>query len=700
VPVMDDLELRELFASEVTERASRLVDAAQLAHSGTATDTDIEMLRREAHTIKGTARMMGFTAIGDAGFTAEQAVAQVDSPGVAIAIEQLGGTLAEAVGADPQTGTAALTDAVAGLVAALDGDLPPDDTRDTGEDDVVEDDAVGTFPQAAPAIPDGSTPDSDSKDLGGLLAALDSWAFGETVRVNAANLFKLINAICSLRVDTEVIETLVLAATADEGRDPDPDLMSRLRAEVVRTGRDAGDLQVRAIELASAPVSEVTNTFPQLLRYLARKIGKEIRFELVGDDLMADRQVLERIADPLRQLLVNAVHHGLEPTAERLAAGKSRTGRVSLHLSIKDNKLELVVEDDGRGVDWPAVHRKGIEQGLVPHDAPADPDRLRTLLFTDGFGTVGASDLVTGDGSGLAAVTEAIEALHGTFTFETTPGEGTRVVLVVPVSRALQDVILINVAGEQWGIPEIAVLDRLRVADIPFAGTAPHLTFDWEGNRIPAYSFADAAGLTSTEEPRDLLVVSIPSGPVGFLVDRMLGARQMAARELGPLLDGVPHLTGAALLGGGNVVVLVDPTRLAERASAAADGDEPRYRVLVVDDSPGARQVVGGALGSAGFEVTLAGTAAEALAHLDGESVDGIVLDYVMPDIDGASLVREIRSRGVAVPIVVLSGLATPRDQALALEAGANLYFDKDDVRRGALAGALRDLIGSAALRD
>jgi len=693
VPVMDDLELRELFASEVTERASRLVDAAQLARSGTATDADFEMLRRESHTIKGTARMMGFTAIGNAGFMVEQAVLQVESPAVATAIERLGGTLAEAAAADPETGTPALTEAVAALVAALDGELPPDENRDAGEDDV----AVDAFPQAAPALPEGPTPDSDPKDLGGLLAALDSWAFGETVRVNAASLFKLINAICSLRVDTEVLETLVLPATADEGVEPDPDLMSRLRAEVVRAGRDAGDLQIRAIELASAPVSEITSTFPQLLRYLARKIGKEIRFELVGDDLMADRQVLERIADPLRQLLVNAVHHGLEPAAERLAAGKPRTGQVSLLISIKDNKLELVVEDDGRGVDWPAVHRKGIEQGLVPHDGPADPDRLRSLLFTDGFGTAGASDLVTGDGGGLSAVTEAVEALHGTFTFDTAPGEGTTVVLVVPVSRALQDVILINVAGEQWGLPEIAVLDRLRVADIPFVGTAPHLTVEWEGASIPVYSFAYAAGLTSTEEPRDLLVVSIPSGPVGFLVDRVLGARQMAARELGPLLDGVPHLTGAALLGGGNVVVLVDPTRLAERASAAADRDGPRYRVLVVDDSPGARQVVGGALGSAGFEVTLAGTAADALGHLGERPVDGIVLDYVMPDIDGASLVREIRSRGVTVPIVVLSGLATPRDQARALEAGANLYFDKDDVRRGALAGALRDLIGSAA---
>jgi CheY-like chemotaxis protein len=117
----------------------------------------------------------------------------------------------------------------------------------------------------------------------------------------------------------------------------------------------------------------------------------------------------------------------------------------------------------------------------------------------------------------------------------------------------------------------------------------------------------------------------------------------------------------------------------------------------VVDDSLGVRQVVGSALGSAGFEVSLAATATEALALLDSGRFDGIVLDYVLPEMDGATLAGSIRGRGITAPIVVLSGLATPRDQARVLEAGADLYFDKDDVRKGALAEALHDLIESAA---
>jgi chemotaxis protein histidine kinase CheA len=691
---MDDPEIRALFSAELAERSARLVEAAQLARSGTATEGDFELFRREAHTIKGTGRMMGFSAIGSAGLAIEEVAARIEEPRIATAVERLGSILPDAIAADADTGSPELIAAMESLAAAVDGRPEPIAPADPSPDEAS---ARDPFPLAAPGAPEGLIPGTDSHDLGGLLSNLDSWAFGETVRVNAASLFRLINAICSLRVDTEVLETLVLAATTD-GSGADPDLMSRLRAEVVRAGRDASEVQDQAIELASSPVSEVTNTFSQLLRYLGRKTNKEIRFELVGDELMADRQVLERIADPLRQLLVNAVHHGLETAEERLAAGKARTGLVALRVRLKENTLEFVVEDDGVGVDWPAVHRLGVEKGLIPIGAAADPDRLRSLLFSEGFGTAGSSDLVAGDGSGLSAVAEAVEALHGAFTFETTAGVGTTIVLTVPVSRALQDAVLIRSAGQQWGIPEIAVLDRIPLDDVDQDGTLPS-TVEWQGGAIPLYRFAEAAGLASEEPPRSLLVVSSPGGPVGFAVDRIIGARQIAVRELGPLLNSVPHLTGAAVLGGGDFVVLVDPARLAERAGAPAESDDTdttRYRILVVDDSLGVRQVVGSALGSAGFEVSLAATATEALAILEANQIDGIVLDYVLPEMDGATLSETIRGQGISAPIVVLSGLATLRDQARGLEAGADLYFDKDDVRQGALAEALHDLIGSA----
>jgi CheY-like chemotaxis protein len=139
-------------------------------------------------------------------------------------------------------------------------------------------------------------------------------------------------------------------------------------------------------------------------------------------------------------------------------------------------------------------------------------------------------------------------------------------------------------------------------------------------------------------------------------------------------------------------VVLVDPGRMAERARLIPESSGPRLRVLVVDDSRGARQVVGGALGLAGFEVDLAGSPTEALSALAGQRYDAILLDYVLPTMDGATLVRKVRALGISAPIVMMSGQATERDRERALAAGADDYFDKNDLRRGALADALRRL--------
>ena len=216
----------------------------------------------------------------------------------------------------------------------------------------------------------------------------------------------------------------------------------------------------------------------------------------------------------------------------------------------------------------------------------------------------------------------------------------------------------------------------------------------WQEAPLPLVAFAEAVGLPEEEPLTRVMVASTPAGPVGLLVAAEIGRRQVAARELGALLDGAPHVTGAALLGGGDVVVLVEPARMA--AAVPADSRSlsgPRPRVLVVDDSRGVRQVVGQALGLAGFDVDLAGSPTEALSALAGQRYDAIVMDYVMPTMDGASLVRKVRGLGIVAPVVVMSGQATERDRARAVAAGADAYFDKSDVRRGALAAALRSLV-------
>lgn len=678
----EDLELQRLFAGEIEERGARLAHGAdQLAAENLPAELLAEMYR-EGHTVKGTARMMGYSAVSDAGKLLEDAWralrdSELDpDPQLAAALRRLAGELLGAVGADPATGTPGLAAGMRDLRREMQGDR-------LSIDEIIPEGLAG--PNRA-----------DHADLGGLLGTLDSWAFGENTRVNAASLFRLINEICSLRVDAEAVVGMVGKVTRSLGKPAELDeALARLHAMVASNEKAVEDLQTRAVDLAATPLSEIMGTYAQLVKYLSRKAGKEIRFELVGDQFAVDRQVLERLSDPLRHLLVNAVHHGVEPPEERAASGKPRTATLALRADIIDHRLSIVVEDDGRGVDWNAVRRAAIRRGLLPEGERPDTEALRSLLFAPNFSTTIPGDLV-GDGQGLAAVAQAVEALHGSLMFETDPGQGTRITLTVPTSRALQDAVLIKAAGQTWGIPEIAVLDNLPLESVKLVETPQRTEMMWEGAALPVMSFAAAVGLRETGELSRVLVIASPIGPVGFLVVAELGRRQVASRELGPVLDGVPHLTGAALLGGGDVVVLVDPSRLAERARAVRETVDTRHRVLVIDDSRGARQVVGGALGSAGFEVDLAGSPTEALSVLAEQDFDAIVMDYVLPTMDGATLAARVRDLGITAPIVMLSGAATAADQSRALKAGADAYLDKDDVRKGALAAVIHDLIEGA----
>jgi two-component system, chemotaxis family, sensor kinase CheA len=675
LPAHDELDLQSLFAAEMDERASRLVDGAQRLREGSVDQELLVAMVREGHTIKGTARMMGYTAVSDGGKLLEDGWrclrdGEVEaSPALAAALAKLTRELQAAVGADPATGTPGLADGMRALRGAL--QTPAADTESPEE---------GTRQASA-----------DPGDLDGLLGSIGAFGFGENVRVDAANLYRLINELCSLRVDAEVIERLadeVAASSQSEG-------MERLRELIAEGGKAAVALQQRAVDLAAMPLRDITATFSQLIRYIARRSGKELRFELVGDDHVADRQVVERLSDPLRHLLVNAVEHGVETPAERISRGKPRTATLSLHAEATEQRLIITIEDDGRGVDWTKVRRVGLQRGLIGPGEADDGDALRALLFAPGMSTERDSGLL-GEGMGLAIVAGAVESLQGMLTFDTEFGVGTRVVITVPRSRALQDAVIVTAGGQAWGVPEISVLDSVPTASVEMGEVFGRLEAAWSGQSIPVVSFAEAVGLEAEREPSVMLVVSTTAGPVGFLVEEETGRRQVAARELGPVLSGVPHLTGAALLGGGDVIVLVDPTRLADRARVGSREEAPRHRVLVVDDSRAARQVVGGALGSAGFEVDLAGSPTEALSVLAESSFDAIVLDYLMPTMDGATLASRVRGLGIRVPIVLLSGVATPEDAARAIAAGADTYLEKDDARTGALASALHELIARA----
>ena len=674
-------ELLDIYLAEVDERAERLVAAARALPRGPLDAARLQEAVRDAHTLKGSSHMMGRPDAGEAAAVLERswktiATSELESASeYAPALERVAAWLPRGARGSAGVGEIGTDLTILRSMGTPGAPLP----------------AAAERPQTRLQQLRGGEGESlrerlDSPtSLGGLLESIEHEVMGGVTRVDTADLYRLINRAVEVGLDTEALVDLthIKLDNADPTR-----LIEAWRSQLSQLARDVADLQRWAVSLANVSFRDAIETFPQFVRFLARRLGKDVRFEVSGDDIELDRQIVDMLREPLRHLLVNAVDHGIEPPDERAILGKPHTGVVSLRAQVLDDRLVVTVADDGRGIDWNAVREVARSRGLELADG-----QLNALLFSRGFSTLPTPGDFSGEGEGLAVVAEALDRVAGGIHIDSVPGQGTTVALSLPVSLVLQNVVIV-VAGDQfWGIPEPSVRATLPLgaADIRHAEEGRQLRFN--GELIPMISLTQALGVPRTEPETEALVLATRSGSVAVTVSEVVDRRRVAVKSLGPILDGSRHLTGAAFLGGGEIVVVVDHNYLGSRARRRDDGHDRRPRVLVVDDSAGVRQLIGATLSGRGFEVQVAGSAKEAVAAMADQSFDALVVDYSMPQSNGVELVRALRSAGVSLPIIMVSGVATPDDQAAAWEAGVDAYLDKFDLRQGALTASLRSLL-------
>ena len=536
-------------------------------------------------------------------------------------------------------------------------------------------------------------PDSGaSYDLGGLVGAVETWATEESVPVNAGRLFRMINDVAALRIDLESsIAQAGHLLQAAEGVSAAAMAGSLESLETVR--RTTVSLETAALALTTMPLSGVTSTLPQLTKYLAKRVGRDIELVVEGDDTPVDRQLVDRIGEVIRQLVVNAVAHGIEPVADRAAAGKASLGMVKVSLSRNDEHVQIVVTDDGAGIDWHKVRDTAIAQGLVEEDPTTE--ELRSVLYSAGFSTSPGQTEFTGDGEGLARVTEIVEQVFGTMTLDSTPGRGTTFVVTMPAHRALQSAQIFSAGGRAWGIPASSVTEVLGLPAVSISVTERGSFISHGDQAVPYSSFATVVGLDVEGLPSQVMVIQSPTGAIALAVDDVTDLRQVATKDLSPILSGSTSVvSGVALLGGEETVMLVDAGRLADKMREIEIRPEgPVHSVLVVDDSQGVRQVVSGVLASHGFSTLSAGSVSDALAVLSKHHVDALVVDFSMPRADGVALIHMVRQRYGDIPVVMLSGVANEEDRTRAERAGADAFFDKADFAKGALVEKLRELV-------
>ena len=672
-------ELIEIYHSEVVDRSRRLAAGARQLALQQLTPDAVADLVRDAHTIKGSSRVIGFGETGHAGALLETAWKRIEAGdlvptgAVVRALEQLAVFIPQGAEQEQSGVTTKLREAITRTEVALHGGSPSEDSVPLA------------LARREPPNEFGPT------SLGGLLAAVERSMMSGVSRVDTIDLYQLINQAVEVSLDSEALSDLALVQF--DGADPQR-LMAAWRSQLRRLSQAVGHLQDLAVALANAPLRQATETFPQFVRYLGRKLGKEVRFDASGEDIELDRQIVELMREPIRHLLVNAVDHGLESPDERLAAGKPATGILSLAARREGDTVSIVLSDDGRGVDWKAVAEAARQRGIA-----VEGSDLSSLLFASGFSTIDTPHDFSGAGDGLTTVAEVLERVNGGIHLESHPGTGTTVTLTLPVSLVLQSVVVVADGDNFWGLPEASVQASIMPA-------VSEITVDQNGIRrarfqsqdLPVLSLANAMGQESQSPPSDLVILTTRSGQVAVAVGEVLGRRRVAVKALGPILEGSRNITGAALLGGGEVMVVVDPNFLGELARRQQQRPGPRRRVLVVDDSAGVRQLIAATLSGRGFDVDVAESARVALLAISTGNFDALVVDYAMPRSNGVDLVRALRASNVRVPIVMVSGVASPDEQAAAWEAGVDAYLDKSDLRLGALVSTLRSLLDGPPL--
>jgi len=320
------------------------------------------------------------------------------------------------------------------------------------------------------------------------------------------------------------------------------------------------------ITVRMTPLALVTEPLPRAARDVARKVGKQVEVDVRGAEIEIDRAILEELSDPLLHVLRNAVDHGIEPPHLRLLAGKPATGRIAIQARRERDRVILEVSDDGKGMDPARLRAAAIARGAVTAaQAAALSDRDALLLAClPGVSTAETVTDVSGRGVGLDAVKRAVEGVGGALEIESAPAAGSRFTLRLPLTVAVQPVLLVRVGGEVFGLPIAKVhgAAQVELMRLERSRGAPVLAYD--GELVPVHELARLLGFPAGPEAGERAVVVADSGEgrIGLAVDALLGQQEAVLKPLGAPLEAVAGLSAVTVLGNGLPVFILDVSRL------------------------------------------------------------------------------------------------------------------------------------------
>jgi two-component system, chemotaxis family, sensor kinase CheA len=487
----------------------------------------------------------------------------------------------------------------------------------------------------------------------------------------------------------------------------DPDTVGEYR-DLTRILNQLQDVTMRT---RMVPVGALSPSLRRAVREAARTLGKDVKWEVRGEDSEIDRGVLDKLVDPLLHLVRNAVVHGVETPAERLAAGKPAQSVIRLHAGQLGSEMVIAITDDGAGIDVAevraAAERRGIDiSGL-------DDAASLNLIFRAGLSTTAVPDELSGRGVGLDVVAEALAHVRGRVELSTELGRGSEFRIIVPITLTIVPCLIVTASAQSFAVPMAAVTRVLKPQlDTLPAGGRSHTLLDGRG--MPVTDLGQVLGLPEGN-PGPSVVLGSTGATHAFRVETLVGQRDVVVRGLGGLIPRMDCVAGASVEPDGSILLVLDVPallQLARSARPAADphaesgfaGSRPSAAVrkaslLVVDDALTLRELQRAILERAGYEVRTANDGLEALAMLAKRRADLVLTDVEMPNLDGFGLTARIRGepRLANIPVLMITSRSGEEDRRRGLEAGASGYIVKSEFDEGRLLSAVSGLLGRSA---
>jgi len=720
-------KLLEMFRVEAGEHAaaisSGLIELEKAELTEEARGKILETVYRDAHSLKGAARAVDIGAIESICQRLETVFAawkrgEIDVSGRLFdllhrsvdAVDGFARSAGSGISGSGSHRAAEIARSLEDFMLGRADSSPSENQENTPEEGIAPEDYRSVRPAPEPPGPEGGTVRVSSAKMDSLLIRAEELLF-------VKNAFR---HLCAGIGEAG-------AALRGRGKEERPEeVVNTLRHRLDSLGKQARSDAWIAGGMADAllddmkkavmlPFSHILEILPKIARDLSREQAKEVGVTIDGKEIEIDKRILEEMKDPFVHILRNCVDHGIETPPEREKAGKPRAGKIEISISQRSgNRVGISISDDGRGIDAAKVRATAVKTGILsPGEAAILTDEETIpVVFRSGVSTSPIITEISGRGLGLAIVREKVEALGGTASIDSSPGKGSTLRILLPVTLATFRGILVHAGGHAFLLPIMKVERALRVKreEIRTAENRETVTYDREALSLvrlrDVLELPQGRGGDGASPFTKVVILSHGGNRIAFAVDEIGGEQEVLLKGFGKPLLRVRNVAGATILGGGNVVpvlhvadLMKSATRVAGRAgeSLAGSGEgetAERKAILVVEDSITSRTLLKNILEAAQYRVTTAVDGVEAMTQLKTESVDLVVSDVEMPRMDGFALTAKIREdRKLSnLPVVLVTALESREDRERGIDAGANAYIVKSSFDQSNLLGVIRRL--------